>query len=437
MATWTPEEDKILIELYETAPREVILAKFPQRVWKSIYKRSVILNLKRPKDDAWKKEDDDRLRETYSKTPWDMLITLFPGRTKKSISWHAINILRLTRDHDIAQEENRKTNLARRGVEYPTQSANVRDKIKTTIQKRYGVDNVFQAEEIKKQIVKTNLEKFGVESPLQNEDVKEKSRQTNQECYGVDNPFQLRDKVRAGMLNKYGQESPQKVPEIREKTAQTNIEKYGFPTPAQNKDVSEKSIQTSMENHEGIYHTKCSDVKEKIIKTNLERYGFSNPAMSEEVKNKIKITTFERYGVGSFLKFKEVRDKGLAVMKENKSFCKSKGEIAFIEYLRLFDPDVSHLVEHPVIHNMMDYYLPHYDLWCQFDGDYWHGKTHRTNITRQFLKIKRTMDRDAFQNKNVPNLIRFWESEVKKAIKDDTINNFIEEKIKEKISISH
>jgi len=145
MATWTPEEDKILNEFYETAPREIILAKLPDRIWRSIYKRSVILNLNRPKDDAWKKEDDDRLRESYSHTPWDILITLFPGRTKKSIAWRAINILRLTRDYEIVQEENRKTNLARRGVEYPTQSADVRDKVKATVQGRYGVDNVFQA----------------------------------------------------------------------------------------------------------------------------------------------------------------------------------------------------------------------------------------------------------------------------------------------------
>jgi hypothetical protein len=155
MATWTPEEDKILMELYETAPREKILSVLPHRVWKSIYKRSVILNLKRPKDDAWKKEDDDRLRESYPKTPWDALIQLFPGRTKKSIAWHAINILRLTRDPEIVQEENRKTNLARRGVEYPTQSAEVRDKVKAKVQERYGVDNVFQAEKIKEKIKET------------------------------------------------------------------------------------------------------------------------------------------------------------------------------------------------------------------------------------------------------------------------------------------
>jgi hypothetical protein len=437
MATWTPEEDKILLELYETAPREDILAKLPNRVWKSIYKRSVILRLSRPKDDAWKKEDDDRLRELYPNTAWDLLVPQFPGRTRKAIGWHAINILRLTRNPEITQEENRKTNLVRRGVEYPTQSAEVRDKVIQTVRERYGVDNVFQSEDIKKKMRETNLEKLGVENPNHSSTIREKSRQTNLERYGVDNPFQMIDRVKHGMAEKHGHDSPQKVPEIREKTIQTNLERYGVPAPAQNKTVLEKGIQTSKDNHGGIHHTKCSDVKKKIIKTNLKRYGFTNPAMSDGVKDKVKATTYERYGVQSFLQLKEIRDKGVAVMKKNKSFCKSKGEISFIEYLKLFDPDTSHLVEHPIIHNMMDYYLPHFDLWCQFDGDYWHGRISRINVTRQSLKIKKTMDRDAFQNSNIPNLIRFWESDVKQAIKDDTIFALIETKIKEKISIAH
>ena len=85
----------------------------------------------------------------------------------------------------------------------------------------------------------------------------------------------------------------------------------------------------------------------------------------------------------------------------------------------------------------MDYYLPLFDLWGQYDGDYWHGKIIRKNLNnKKALKIKKTMRRDEFQNKNIPNLIRFWESDVLKAIKNHTIMDLIETKIQEKMIIS-
>ena len=116
MATWTPEEDKILKDLYETAPREEILSKLPGRIWKSCYKRSVILNLARPKDDAWTKNEDELCIKFYTNTPYEKLIPMFPGRTLKGIKWHAINVLRLMRSKEMADLETKKTNQTKLGV---------------------------------------------------------------------------------------------------------------------------------------------------------------------------------------------------------------------------------------------------------------------------------------------------------------------------------
>jgi len=57
--------------------------------------------------------------------------------------------------------------------------------IKEGVQKKYGVDNVFQLQEIKDKTEKTNLEKYGVKHHLQNNDILEKQKKTNQERYGV------------------------------------------------------------------------------------------------------------------------------------------------------------------------------------------------------------------------------------------------------------
>jgi hypothetical protein len=51
---------------------------------------------------------------------------------------------------------------------------------------RYGVENVFQSEEIKEKIKITNLKKYNVENPSQSEEIKEKRKKTNFRNFGVE-----------------------------------------------------------------------------------------------------------------------------------------------------------------------------------------------------------------------------------------------------------
>jgi len=96
----------------------------------------------------------------------------------------------------------------------------VNEKRKLSINKKYGVDNVFQSKEIKEKIKETNLEKYGVENPQQNLEIKHKTEETNLEKYGYRNVFQSE--------------------EIKEKIKETNLEKYGVEYPQQNKEIRNK-----------------------------------------------------------------------------------------------------------------------------------------------------------------------------------------------------
>jgi hypothetical protein len=58
-------------------------------------------------------------------------------------------------------------------------------KTKQTIKEKYGVDNVFQLEEVKEKSKITNLEKYGTEYALQNKEIQKKQQATNLEKYGV------------------------------------------------------------------------------------------------------------------------------------------------------------------------------------------------------------------------------------------------------------
>ena len=81
----------------------------------------------------------------------------------------------------------------------------------------------------------------------------------------------------------------------------------------QNKDIQEKTRQTSIERHGGV-GLESKEIRLKAEQTNIERYGVKNPYMIEEVKKnahskeavkKYKETMLDRYGVDSPIKIEE------------------------------------------------------------------------------------------------------------------------------------
>lgn len=85
-------------------------------------------------------------------------------------------------------EQCKKTSLEKYGAEYHTlKNSSIRQKIFDGVKEKYGVDNVFQAEEVKEKIKKTCLERYGVEKNSQSEEVKERAKETCIKKYGVDN----------------------------------------------------------------------------------------------------------------------------------------------------------------------------------------------------------------------------------------------------------
>jgi len=77
---------------------------------------------------------------------------------------------------------------------------------KTNIEK-YGVENVFQSNEIKDRIVKTNNEKYGVDYPQQSSEIVKKTKLTNIEKYGIDwasKSEAVKKKMRNTCISRYG-----------------------------------------------------------------------------------------------------------------------------------------------------------------------------------------------------------------------------------------
>ena len=82
------------------------------------------------------------------------------------------------------------TSIEKYGVEHPSQSDEIKNKIINTVKGKYGVSNVFKSEEIKNKIKTSNNEKYGVDYPQQNSVILEKSIKSNLLNYGVRRPSQ-------------------------------------------------------------------------------------------------------------------------------------------------------------------------------------------------------------------------------------------------------
>lgn len=80
-------------------------------------------------------------------------------------------------------------------------------KIVETAKNKYGVNSVFQIDEVKEKIAQTNLEKYGSSNPFGSKSIQETIRRTNIERYGVASPLQnkqILQKVSDTCMERYG-----------------------------------------------------------------------------------------------------------------------------------------------------------------------------------------------------------------------------------------
>ncbi len=165
----------------------------------------------------------------------------------------------------------------------------VKDKLKDTCIKKYGVSNPSKSGEVISKRNNTMMERYGVSNPLQVNEFKEKQSNTIKEKYGVEHYSQTKEfseKIKTISLEKHGVEHFAKSKEVKDKTEKTNIERYGSKSSFSNKEVQNK-------------------YKEIINK----KYGVDNPFQSEEIKEKIKSEYIKKYGVEYTQQIDEIKEK--------------------------------------------------------------------------------------------------------------------------------
>ena len=173
------------------------------------------------------------------------------------------------------------------GVKHALQNAEIMNKFKNTCLERYGETHHFKTEYYKKLLSdissseecvnkrkQTNLKKFGVEYPTQSDEIKELIKQNNLVKYGETNPCKTEyyrkllsdissseecvNKRKQTNLEKFGVEYPTQSNEIKELIKQNNLVKYGETNPCKT-DYYRKllsNILSSKEVQQKIHETK-------------------------------------------------------------------------------------------------------------------------------------------------------------------------------------
>lgn len=149
------------------------------------------------------------------------------------------------------------------------------DKIKATMQSRYGCDNAAHVPEFAEKRKATVKERYGVDNLSQSSIIQDRIRENSLKKYGTQHPSQApenRKKMVEGMISKYSVDSPLHSPEIKAKMEATNLERYGEKCVLGNEDIQAKIRRTCIDKYNVPYAAQASEIIEKRTNTNIVKY---------------------------------------------------------------------------------------------------------------------------------------------------------------------
>ena len=220
----------------------------------------------------------------------DIVETVFQGKSR---------IGRYT-DMLCGKCKSKQTNIERYGVDNPSKSKEIQDKIKSTNVSRYGVECVFESEDVKEKSRKTMLDRYGVEYSGESKSITDKAKETCEKKYGKPRVFLFGSKEwNDNMISKHGKKQVYN----KEKTKTTNLERYGVEFPIS----SNKFIAISKMSKLNRYGDENYNNRNLAKDTNLKKYG--EDYVYSYGSDSFKRLMIARYGVPEYSMTEEYLDK--------------------------------------------------------------------------------------------------------------------------------
>lgn len=287
-------------------------------------------------------------------------------------------------------------------------SGDALERRRETVRSRYGVDNVFELDEVRERGRQTRVRRYG-DADFTN---REQARETSLERYDEEHPMRDPD-VSARMVRsqreRYGGVGLASQ-EIREKVRETNLKRHGAEVPQRTAAVKRKARETCERRHGG-QGMASEALRGRIERTNLETYGHRVASKSERVRERIsgskrggklrRLLSHPSFADRFEARFAAEDYEGVEGYIEYPFLCKRCGE-EFDDHLKYVTPRCpecdladqgSSLLEDDLATRLMqrvgggvrgdrsvlggreiDVLFPDSGLAVEFDGLYWHGE---------------------------------------------------------------
>lgn len=279
--------------------------------------------------------------------------------------------------------------------------------MKRNLVEKYGVDNVFKLDDVKRKIVETNNIKYGCDYPQQNEIILQKTIDTNITKYGHSHYRKntiLQKRVEDKFQDMYGVRTPSELVCNVEKTKLTNLHRYGVDNVAKC-DITKGKISTS---NLSIYYEKYDvpvdvqmilDNKELLQTVYIDNGGF-RAAMSEQLN----------VGIGTINS--AIRRHAIDI-KKTRGF--SMAEKQLLDFIKEnYDGEILENNRQIIAPKEIDIYLPELKLGIEYHGLYWHT----------FEKVKDLhFKKYLLARENGIQLLQFFSNEVKN--REDVVKSII------------
>ena len=174
-------------------------------------------------------------------------------------------------------------------------SDDVKHKKESTCLKHYGTKNHVQSEKYQNELRKRNQDKYGVNYYTYTDEFKNKSKQTKKERYRDEHYVNPSKQIQTRLKKS---EDPSYYKNINSKRINTCLEKYGVQSVSMIEENKQKSKDTKIR----LYGDPNYSNRNKAKDTCLKRYGVENPSETLFIKQKVKNTCLERYGNEFFTK---------------------------------------------------------------------------------------------------------------------------------------
>lgn len=261
-----------------------------------------------------------------------------------------------------------------------------------------GSENPFSREDVKEKIKNTWIKNYGVDNPAKSKIIQERSRKTCLEKYGVDNVRKskiYKNKIKQTQIDKYGSIYSQ-TNEYKQRVKNTNIDLYG---------VKHKNILSAWE--------KINSIENASPLFTLDEYQNTN-RKKDYLKWKCNICGNEFYAKY----FNGIISKKCECQHIRLSDVGSKGEYEIIDFIKSVNNSLT--IEHhsKSIPNLyeVDIYIPELKIAIEYNGCYWHNIHYHGGLYH--------LNKTELCERSGIHLIHIWEYDWKEN------HDFVKEKLK-------